>query len=310
MNFDEIKTFISVSDYGSITSASEHLFLSQSTVSSRIKSLESELGVKLMERGKGHRKLELTIYGKRIREIFLQQIELYEQGINWMRNPEETLVRIASVDIINNQTLVPFFKKIIEKKDKINLSISTFHSEEIHSLISNRKADIGFVYSQIQYPNIISKPIYRELFYLVCHKKCKYYDGINPYLLNEEDEIYIKWNDDFELWHDQFWDRKKVYLTINTGSMLGNYIHQDNKWAIAPKSVVDKLTKNENICAYSLTEMPPAQICYRLVHRSQNEMSKNAIDWINQELDNFIKENESICTFKDWMLNTSKIKID
>ena len=307
MNFDEIKTFIAVSELGNISKASDHLFVSQSTVSARLQSLEKDLGVKLLQRSKGQRRISLTDQGRDIKEILLQQLELYEQAKRMITYSHNTFLRIASVDIINNQTFLPFYEKIINQMENIHLSISTFHSKEIHQLVANRKADIGFVFSQTAYPNIISKPIYRELFYLVCHKESHYYDQIHPNQLNACEEIYLKWNDDFELWHDQFWDRNQAFLTVNTGSMLEHYILQSKKWAIAPRSVVDKLTEHDEICSFQLSETPPPQICYRLIHQSQNDNSQKVLSWIDDELEVFIESNDRICTFKEWMLNSARL---
>ena len=307
MNFDEIKTFIAVSELGNISNASDHLFVSQSTVSARLQSLEKDLGVKLLQRSKGQRTISLTDQGRDIKEILLQQLELYDQAKRMINYSQNTFLRIASVDIINNQTFLPFYEKIINERKNIHFSINTFHSKEIHQLVANRKADIGFVYSQIAYPNIVSKPIYRELFYLVCHKDSHYYDQIHPKHLDARDEIYLKWNDDFELWHDQFWDRNQAFLTVNTGSMLEHYILQSQKWAIAPRSVVDKLTELDDICCYQLSETPPPQVCYRLIHSSQNDKTKKVLDWLGEELEAFIETNDRICTFKEWMLNSARL---
>lgn len=47
-----------------ITKTSENLFLSQPTVSHRLKALEDELNTKLIVRKKGHKTIELTPKGE------------------------------------------------------------------------------------------------------------------------------------------------------------------------------------------------------------------------------------------------------
>ena len=39
-------------------------------------------------------------------------------------------------------------------------------------------ADIGFVFSRMSYPDVVIKPIYRELMYLICHKDSIYGDEV------------------------------------------------------------------------------------------------------------------------------------
>ena len=43
-----------------------------------------------------------------------------------------------------------------------------------HTLVESRAADVGFVFSRISYPNLVSRPVYRELMYLICHKDSGY----------------------------------------------------------------------------------------------------------------------------------------
>ncbi|HAA58493.1 MAG TPA: LysR family transcriptional regulator [Myxococcales bacterium] len=82
MEFYQLKTFIAVADEGSITQASEILYLSQPAVSAHIKSLEEELGLELFVRTpKGMR---LTTAGQRLceraRDILRAQQELVEES--------------------------------------------------------------------------------------------------------------------------------------------------------------------------------------------------------------------------------------
>ena len=50
MNFSEIETFLMIVQTKNITKTSENLFLSQPTVSHRLKALEDELNTKLIVR--------------------------------------------------------------------------------------------------------------------------------------------------------------------------------------------------------------------------------------------------------------------
>ena len=53
MTYEQIETFLTAVTYGSISAAAKYLYVSQSTISSRIQQLESELGVQLLIRQKG-----------------------------------------------------------------------------------------------------------------------------------------------------------------------------------------------------------------------------------------------------------------
>ena len=69
MKQEDVSTFLAIVETRSISKAAEKLFLSQAAVSQRLKSLESEVGVTLIERRKGFKNIELTHYGNQFIDI-------------------------------------------------------------------------------------------------------------------------------------------------------------------------------------------------------------------------------------------------
>ena len=64
MNQADIETFLMLVKTRNITKTAESLYVSQPTVSHRLKLLEEELGVPLLIRKKGYKKVELTPKGE------------------------------------------------------------------------------------------------------------------------------------------------------------------------------------------------------------------------------------------------------
>lgn len=64
MEYKDIETFLEIVRTRNITKAAENMFLSQSTISNRLKHLEDELGYCLLQRAKGQRLIQLTQHGK------------------------------------------------------------------------------------------------------------------------------------------------------------------------------------------------------------------------------------------------------
>lgn len=114
MTYEHIETFLTVVVTGSITAAAKKLFVSQSTVSSRIQQLEQELGTPLILRQKGHRNISLTNYGDSFIPIAGQWAALWKDTQNLKKTEDITILHIASVDAINNYTFVPFLKNHLE----------------------------------------------------------------------------------------------------------------------------------------------------------------------------------------------------
>lgn len=304
MNYEQIETFLAIITYGSISQASKNLYVSQSTISTRIKDLESELGVQLIIREKGHRKIELTTYGNAFISVASKWASLWKETNNIKSINNIKTLTIASIDAINNYTFVSFFSSIINDFPDIRLNIRTHHSNEIYSLISSRVADIGFVFSRISYPDIICTPIFRELMYLVCDKKSKYYNNIDCSELSPENEIFLDWGLDYKTWHDShFAPSLFPFLTVNTGSMLQRYI-KDDIWGIAPMSVIRGAMKsNSNLTYYKLKTPPPPRICYLIKNRFIDISIGNSIEKIESRLVTYVSNDETICSFESWMLD-------
>ena len=303
MTYEQIETFLTAITYGSITAAAKHLYVSQSTISSRIQQLESELGVQLLIRQKGHRNIELTNYGNAFIPIASQWASLWKDTQHLKTLDNIQTLTIASIDAVNNYTFVPFFKRYMEKNLNVRLNIRTHHSNEIYSLVESRTVDIGFVFSRINYPDVLSRPVYRELMYLLCDKSSAYHNDIDCKDLKTENEVFLNWGLDYQGWHNlHFSPADHPSMTVNTGSMLQRYIGGD-RWGIAPMSVIQgAMRSNANLTFYTLKTPPPPRICYEIRTHYPNITHKKPIELFEQELDLFISEDKNICSFESWML--------
>lgn len=304
MTYEQIEAFLTTVTYGSISAAAKYMYISQSTVSSRIQQLENELGVQLLIRNKGQRSVELTNYGNSFIPLASQWASLWKdtQDLKSIENIRN--LTVASIDAVNNYTFVSFFKEYITTHSNVRLDIRTHHSNEIYSLVEDRVVDVGFVFSRINYPDVVTKPIYRELMYLICDKNSPYYDDIDNTELKAENEIYLNWGLDYQAWHNlHFSPAIHPHLIINTGSMLQRYI-KDKTWGIAPMSVINgAMRSNPNLTYYRLKSPPPARICYAIKNYYPNINHLDCINDFEKCLDDFISNDPNICSFETWMLN-------
>ena len=79
MEFDQLRTLVSVLEHRSFTRAAEALGLSQSTVSFHIKALETSLDVRLVDRGREG--VQPTIHGRLIRRYAERLLAMREEAI-------------------------------------------------------------------------------------------------------------------------------------------------------------------------------------------------------------------------------------
>ncbi len=78
MNLSALKTFLTIVETGSLVNASERLFVSQSTVTSRLQSLEADIGQSLFHRKKSG--VTLTAAGTKFKRYAEAMIDLWNQA--------------------------------------------------------------------------------------------------------------------------------------------------------------------------------------------------------------------------------------
>ena len=78
MTLEQIEAFLTVTTLGNISAAANSLYVTQSTLSSRIHSLEAELNVPLFIRSRGKQKVELTNYGNAFIPLASQWMALWK----------------------------------------------------------------------------------------------------------------------------------------------------------------------------------------------------------------------------------------
>lgn len=302
MNSIQIESFLEIVKQGSITKATKTLYISQSALSNRMIELENELGTKLFIRKKGLHQIILTPMGEKFVELAheILRIENQAKELNKLCNTE--ILSIAGVDSVNNYTLVPFFKSFIYKNELVQLNIKTFHSDEIYNLVAENKVDIGFTLKEIKKENVITRPIYRELMYLISKTGGDYYDYYPIEKLDPRQEIYLEWAPDFQLWHNRFFNPDcRKHVQVNTGTMLAQYLDSEKQWALAPMSVITILKKYTNISYYHLKINPPPRYCYMLVNRNISSEKHMLLNNFIQQLEEYIKNQKDICVFEPWM---------
>ena len=81
MNIDAIREFVTLADIGNYEEAAFHLFITQSALSKHIQGLEAELGgLRLLSRG--HKKAELTDFGRRYYPYAAKILQLHDDFMN------------------------------------------------------------------------------------------------------------------------------------------------------------------------------------------------------------------------------------
>ncbi len=145
MEIYQLRTFVTIAREGSITRASELLFLSQPAVSAHIKAIEDEIGFALFERTS--RGMILTENGTRLLAKAEQMIAVHKELIEeakYIKGKPVGKLRLGSNRTPSAQVLGKLLTAITQSLPDIELALEYGSSSEILDAIRNNSIDAGF----------------------------------------------------------------------------------------------------------------------------------------------------------------------
>jgi len=142
LDIGSLEALCAIADHGGITRAADHLALSQSAISHKIKRLEDGLGYAILDRRAGVSKFtregqQLLAYGRRILAIHEEAL------ISLARKPLKGRLRLGMTeDMANNglPKILGHFKKLYPD---VAVTTTTAQSLHIASQLEDREIDIG-----------------------------------------------------------------------------------------------------------------------------------------------------------------------
>lgn len=141
MQWDDLRIFLAVAREGSITGAAKRLGVQHSTVSRRLRSLEDQLGTRLIERKKSGYELseageELQLSAKKI-ELEILEFEGAKSGQDVGAAGE---LRVSAINNMASTVLMPFFASFSDAYPKIELHLQVTNK---FVKLAERDADIA-----------------------------------------------------------------------------------------------------------------------------------------------------------------------
>ncbi|WP_103106339.1 LysR family transcriptional regulator [Brevibacillus reuszeri] len=155
MNIQNIKAFIYVVQFGSFNKAAEALYLSQPSISARIRSLENDVSQKLFIRDRN--KCVLTEAGKSFLPYAEKILREYQESVYKMNQqlyiPDQ--VKIACSISISNYVIPQILPVLQSRFPACRFKIVSDHSESSLSKVLNNEVDCGLI-REINHPRIDS----------------------------------------------------------------------------------------------------------------------------------------------------------
>ncbi len=275
-----IEAFLAIVRTRSLSQAAESLYLSQATISHRLKTLESELGSTLIERHKGERTISLTPFGEDFVTL-VERLDTLLQEMNQLASGNSRLgLTVGAVDSVNVYIMPPLYRALASHSPSITLTVRTHQSWELYKLVESREIDVGFTLREMLVHNVVIEPFFCEKMTVMrlAAPENRPNQLISPNDLDSANELYLNYGLNFQTWHDQHWDPfSPGRITIDTaGVMLGLFI-DPKQWTIAPLSVAHHFLSSGRFITQQLSDPPPDRICYMISHRVKRPSTIQAL---------------------------------
>lgn len=146
MDFKQIEAFVNVVRYKSFSKAADATFFTQPTISTHIRNLEKELGVKLLDRKS--RVVEMTPQGAKFYKYAVEMINARAQAFEALSDMDENIGGILEIQTssIPGVTFLPdLLAGFRSEHPGIQYYVSMSDTQTVVDNISERIGEIGFV---------------------------------------------------------------------------------------------------------------------------------------------------------------------
>lgn len=166
-----LKTLLALKETGSVSSAAQRIYLTQSALSHQIKALEDQYGLPLFERKSNP--LRFTAAGDRLIQLandILPKVVAAERDLSRVKQGEAGELRIAVECHTCFDWLMPAMDSFRQHWPLVELDIvSGFHTDTVGLLLTNR-ADWAVVSEIEENDDIVHKPLFSYEMVGICAK--------------------------------------------------------------------------------------------------------------------------------------------
>lgn len=168
MDFDQLETFLEVTRHMSFSRAAERRFRTQPAISAQIRSLEEEVGARLLDRTGG--KVSITQAGK----LFLKYVEEALEARRVALAAIAEVERVPSGEIVvaaNEGTCLHLLPEVFadfkKQYPEVGITVKRSESREVLESVNDNSADFGVVAMPVKDRRLTTVVIHRDELVLI-----------------------------------------------------------------------------------------------------------------------------------------------
>ncbi|MDP9409540.1 MAG: LysR family transcriptional regulator [Actinomycetota bacterium] len=167
MLFGQLECFLAVARLGNLSRAAEEMFLTQPTLTARLKALEEEVGDRLFVRTS--RGMRLTDAGRELVPYAERALGSFEEGkrrLEELRGASGGRLLIGASPGVGTYALPGLLERFAAAYPRVSVSVRTGHSEEILEMTLKEEVQLGLTRA-MRHPEIESLRLYDDELVLV-----------------------------------------------------------------------------------------------------------------------------------------------
>lgn len=276
MDIDQLKAFILVANNKSFTRTAELLNVVQSTVTTRIRMLEKQLGKELFERDK--RNIKLTDAGSTFLPYCERILELAKEGVKSLQSEKDSSnhITIGTTHALWDYVLFEAIDAFQKSQPETSICMITEHSEVIIRKMIDGLIDIGIVFYPVTHTKLTMELIIEDTFVLVADPHM----GMDKNFLTSDDlrnlpYIHLNWGGSFSGWFQEVASNQDFYdVEVDHVSVLLKFLKSRKGLGFLPNSVAKRLIQQGEVMNVSFqTDMPiPKRSIYLLKKKQTNSV--------------------------------------
>ncbi|WP_246141193.1 selenium metabolism-associated LysR family transcriptional regulator [Bacillus marasmi] len=291
LDFHQLQVFTKVVEHRSFSKAADDIFLSQSTVSSHINSLEKTLNVQLFDRV--GREIILTPQGERLYHWAQQIILLKDQALLDL-NQETTAFRgkiQVAVSSVPGQFILPkMVKKFREEYSQVTFHIKQSSSKLVADKVLNGLVDFGILGEKYENDRLHYIPLLKEKLVLITSTQTKINNPIKlkdiinyPFVMRNVGSGTNAMLERFLKKQHISKDKLNIIAYTDDGQSLIQYVIQNIGISIISEIAAKGYADNQMINMYEIPEFNDERYFY-LVYNKQKTLSLISKTFIEQAL--------------------------
>jgi DNA-binding transcriptional LysR family regulator len=257
MDIEQARTFLAIAAHGSFIEAAKRLHLTQSTVSARIRQLESELGTRLFVRNRSG--ASLTQSGHRFLRHAKTLVLTVEQARHELGLPSryrETL-RVGARIALWDGLLPRWVGWLRRAAPDVAVRSEIGFEEDLMRRMVEGTLDIALMYTPTHAPGLVVEHLFDETLVMVSSRP----DTRWP----DDDYIYVDWGPGFYARHRESWpDLERPPQVVNIGWLAVQLILANGGACFLPQRLARPLIEGGRLFAVADSpEYPhPAYMVY------------------------------------------------